>query len=657
MIKSNNNLTMLYVLFAAAFIAAFNENIINVGLSDIMTAFAIDANTANWLVTGYMIVTAIVVTVVAFLSRRFNLRAIFFGGAAIFIIGCVLALAAPTFPLLLICRLLQAVGTGVFIPTMMNTVLVVTPRKKLGTFLSIGGCCITFGPAFGPVVSGLMITQFGWRSMFIVPACAMVLILIAGFVLVRNIGKQEAVKLDVASLIMSIIGLTTLVYGLSQITVTPLVAGISLIMGIAIIAAFALRQSRIENPLINLAPLYNPRFSCACLLVIVAMMTTFSMSVLLPLYFEGAGGVDALVAGGLILIPILINAGTAVLGGRILDNRGEWPLLPAGFLLISLGQVAVCFTAGSINLTWVVVASCIVYAGVGFIFSPSQTAGLRTLPPEQNPHGVGIMSVLIQISAAIGPSLFVGVLSSTLTHSLTNNATEEAATASGFSAAVAVAAGIACIGLVIAYAYARKARLPRSDNQVTPTAPTAAESETSYGGQRANDSTSINTQFPGRPSPIGHIMKTDAFTISDNAPVYAAIEAMLKHHTSGLPVVDKQGNVVGFVSDGDIMKALGDVNGNLSNLYLNLSQLANAQAFDKRVDQLMCSNVIDLATERVVFVDTDTPLEQVCAILSERQIKKMPVLHKGKLIGTISRSDINRYLLGSFIENSKPIKA
>lgn len=653
MTQNKNNLPMLYVLFAAAFIAAFNENIINVGLADIMAAFAIDANTANWLVTGYMIVTAIVVTVVAFLLRRFNLRTVFFGGAALFIAGSVLALVAPSFPLLLACRLLQAVGTGVFIPTMMNTVLAVAPRKRLGTFLSIGGCCITFGPAFGPVVSGLMITQFGWRSIFVVPACAMVVILVVGALLIRNIGEREPVKLDVASLIMSVVGLTALVYGLSQITAMPIAAGIALVAGIAVIALFVRRQGRIDNPLLNLAPMRNPRFSIACILVVVAMMTTFSMSVLLPLYFEGAAGADALVAGALILIPILINAGTAVLGGRVMDKRGEWPLLPGGFLLIAVGLTAVCLTAGSINLVWVVAASCIVYAGVGFIFSPSQTAGLRTLPPEQNPHGVGIMSTFIQISAAIGPSLFVGVLSSTLADRLAGGSSEAAANADGFSAAVAVAAVIACAGLVVAFAYARKA--VAAERAAGAGAPSKAEAA---GARQQNGQAGVGSDgMASQPLSIERIMKTDAYTVPADAPVYAAVEAMLAHRTSGLPVVDGRGNVVGFVSDGDIMKALGDVGGDLPNLYYSLTQLANAQSFDQRLDELMRSDVMDLATRHVVSATTDMPLERVCAILSERRIKKLPVLDDRKLVGTVSRSDVNRYLMGSFIENGKPAEA
>ena len=133
---------MLAVLYGSAFVAAFNENTINVALISIMGEFAVDANTAQWLVTGYMIVTAIVVTVSAFLTKRLRLRTLFLTAAGFLTLGLVAAMLAPTWPLFLAARLVQAVGTGIFIPVMMSTVLAVAPRTRMGTYLSIGGCKI-----------------------------------------------------------------------------------------------------------------------------------------------------------------------------------------------------------------------------------------------------------------------------------------------------------------------------------------------------------------------------------------------------------------------------------------------------------------------------------------------------------------------------------
>lgn len=449
---------MLAVLYGSAFVAAFNENTINVALVSIMSTFAIDANTAQWLVTGYMIVTAIVVTTTAFLSKRLPLRTLFLAAAAFLVGGLAASYFITVWPLFLASRLLQAVGTGIFIPLMMSTVLAVAPREKMGTYLSIGSCMITFGPALAPVVSGIMVTTFGWRSIFLPPAALIALLAVAGIFVMRNVSPIEAVKLDVASLLLSALGLFLFVYGLSQIMAQPLAAAATLVAGLAAMAAFVVRQHRISNPLLNLGPMHNSLFAPVCALLVVSMMTTFSMSVLLPLYFEGALGTTALVAGALLLAPILVNALTALIGGKVMDKTGCWPLLPVGFALITAGQLAVCLLGAQLSLMGVLVASVVVYGGVGLVMSPSQTAGLQTLLPRQHPHGVAILNTFIQIAASIGPSLFIGVLSAVAADAQAQGTAANVAQASGFSAAVAVACAIAALGTVLSLTYSLKRR-------------------------------------------------------------------------------------------------------------------------------------------------------------------------------------------------------
>lgn len=104
----------------------------------------------------------------------------FLAASGFLIGGLALSLVTSTWPLFLGSRLLQAVGTGIFIPLMMSTVLAVAPKQKMGTYLSIGSCMITFGPALAPVVSGIMVTTFGWRSVFVPPALLTAVLAVAG---------------------------------------------------------------------------------------------------------------------------------------------------------------------------------------------------------------------------------------------------------------------------------------------------------------------------------------------------------------------------------------------------------------------------------------------------------------------------------------------
>ena len=395
-------------MYIAAFVAAFNENIINVALHDIMAAFSVSATTAQWLVSGYMIVTSIFTAIMAFLSGRFSTRKLLFFACGCMVAGEVLCLIAPSFSVLLPSRILQAAGSGILFPLMMNVVLSCAPREKLGLYLSLGGACITNA------------------------------------------------TLDILSVVLLAAGITAFVYSVGEFS-TNLIAGIvTLFAAIVLLGLFAARQLKLEHPVLNVRPMASVRFWPACLLVVVSMMTTFSMSVLLPLYFEGAYGMTALVAGLLILPAIACNAVTSIVGGRVMDARGAWPLLPVGFALIAVGQTAISMTAASMNIGVVVALTVVVYAGVGLVLSPSQTAGLETLPAAEHPHGTALLNTWNMIAASFGPSLFIGLLSSSASTAGAAGAATDVAQAIGFATAVRVAAVIAVVGFATSLVYARR---------------------------------------------------------------------------------------------------------------------------------------------------------------------------------------------------------
>jgi len=458
-VKQRETLPMFIVLYAAAFMSAFNENIINVALVDIMAEFSTTATTAQWLVTGYMAVMAIVVASCAFLLQRFPFRTLFFTAAACFVVGEALCLFAPSFPLLLAARLLQAIGTGIFTPLMMNAVLACAPRERMGTYLAIGSAAITLGPAFAPVLSGLMVTLVGWRSIFLIPLIAVIVITLAGIPFTKNITQLENVRLDLASLALAAIALPLFVFGLGEISPRPAIGAITVAVAAVLLVVFALRQERIENPLLNMRPLlHNALFALAALLVIIGMMTTFSTSVLLPLYFESVFEYTALAAGLLILPAIVINAITAIIAGRTMDRRGPWPLIPLGFACIVVGQFAIALLGESQNVAAVVSASVVVYAGVGLVMSPVQTAGLGILPNREHPDGVSILNTFIMVAASLGPSLFVGIVSKGAESASAYGTSFQAAQAAGFAEAVFVAAAIGLIGFAVSLFFSYRVR-------------------------------------------------------------------------------------------------------------------------------------------------------------------------------------------------------
>lgn len=624
---------LLAVLYGSAFLAGFNENLVNMALLSIMGEYGVDSITAQWLVTGYMIVATIVVTCMAFFYRRFKLRTLFFSASALSFVGSILGFLAPNFTLLLIARLIQAIGTGIFIPMMMNTILAVTPKNKLGTFMSIGSCTITFGPAFAPVVCGGIVTALGWHNVFLVPAIAMALLAVLGFFFVKNLDTSPA-HLDMPSVALSSVGLFALSFGLAELTITPLIALASLAAAVLCVVAFILRQLRCAHPLIDLAPAKSITFWPTLVLVTITMMSTFSMSVLLPLYFEGALGTTAFLAGVIMLAPVLANTFITLLGGRIMDKRGEWPLLPAGFAIATVGFAIMAIGAPSLSLAAMLAGSILAFSGIGLVFSPSQTAGLRTLPPEQHPFGVALSTTFVQIAACIGPSLYTGILASAQSNALADGANAQIATAQGFSNAMAVATLVAFLGFAVAFAYARAAKKRSQTEMHSKHAAMRAAKENAGRSRRSSVA----------PDPTAGIVETTPYTLPASASVAFAMEQFAERNVSGMPVVDEHGRGVGYLSDGDIIRYLADKHPLFMNTY-SLIALADGSTFDDRLRELLSLPVKTVATDKLVFLPYDATLQDACTLLAQHKLKKVPIVRNGTIVGTVNRSAIIRYAM------------
>lgn len=452
---------LLAVFYGCGFLAGFNENLVNMALVAIMGDFSIDAVAAQWLVTGYMIAVTVVVTCMAYLYRRLSMRTLFFAAAALSIAGSAGGFLAPNFLLLLVARLVQAVGTGVFIPLMMNVIVDRVPHGRLGTYLAIGSAMITIGPATAPIVTGFMVSDLGWRSVFLVPLAAAVALTVAGIFVVRGGREPERARFDLPSALLTAAGVTLLCVGLSEVTLRPAVGAAALVGAVLALGWFARRQEHLARPLVSMEPLHHGTFWPAALLVMVTMMTYFSLSVMAPLYFEEAAGLAASMAGVLMVAPVLANATASVLSGRALDRWGEWSLLPTGLAIAVTGLAATIAGALTGSLAVATTGIFFGYLGTGMVLSPAQTAGLRRLPDELDSHGVTLMSMAVQLSACLGPAAYVGIMSSATASAAAAGVPAAQASAEGFATAMAAALVVAAAGLAIAFFYARFAKRRR----------------------------------------------------------------------------------------------------------------------------------------------------------------------------------------------------
>ncbi len=458
--RSGSVASMLPVLLACSFTASFGQSMMNVALPELAERFGVTLAIANWGIVGYMVVAATAIMLSAFMLRRLGLRRVFFVGAGALALGSACALLSQDFPMLFASRLVQAVGTGLFFPSVTSVIMTNSPAAVRGTRLALNSGVIAVGLAISPTASGFALTQFGWRAMFVVSLAMSVALLAVGFFRIHGGPSTKRVPIDALSVMLGPLGLAAFLYGLGEVTrdLAPSLAALA--VGAVLLALFAWRQFALESPLLDLHPLVHPRFAVGILLVMVGMLTSFSMSILLPLYYEGALGYTAFFAGLLLLGPVLVNAAFTFLGGRVFDRHGAWPLIPAGLVLVLVGQATAFFSAESMIAILIVLSSAAVYAGAGFVVAPSKTAALGTLPPATYSAGASINSTAVQIASAIGSSLFVGVLSADVLRDTAAGAAKASAYAAAFEHTLSIDVVIASAGLLVAFFYARAMRKP-----------------------------------------------------------------------------------------------------------------------------------------------------------------------------------------------------
>ena len=146
---------------------------------------------------------------------------------------------------------------------------------------------------------------------------------------------------------------------------------------------------------------------------------------------------------------------------------------------------------------------------------------------------------------------------------------------------------------------------------------------------------------------IKDIMQTDVYSVPYKATVKEVLELMVEKEVSGVPIIDDENFVIGFISDGDIMKFIAKQDPRIIDMTSFITVWYDTETFEKKLDDLMNLNVMELATSKVVSVDEDFEIDEVAKILGKKKIKKVPVLRDGRLVGVVNRSHIIRYIVSN----------
>lgn len=628
---------ILAVAAFAAFLATFNETFLNVGFAPIMASLSVDVSTVQWLATAYMLGAAVMVPVSAFAYRSFPTRPLFCATTALLVIGSVIGALAPNFAVLLVGRVVQALGTGMLIPIGMNITLEVAPREKLGTYMGIMGAMTTLGPSSSVIFAGLILAAAEWPMLLWTFAALSMLCLLAGAIILRDIAHLTHPRLDAASVALIGVALIGILYGVSTVfTGSLLIAVVAAVVGVIALVLFVRRQGKLAEPLINLQPLKIPAFSVGVVANMLSLVTIFAMNIIVPTFMQSVLGTPPLVASLTLFPAILCSCVASPLAGRVYDRQGPGVLLPLGFACIAVFSVLTAAFIATASPVLLAVIYIPVICGSALIIGPVQSFALSKLPPELNPHGVTVMSTGFQIAGCFGSSVFTGVYALVGASAAAAGVLGAEAATQGMLAAGVLVGVVALIGLGLALWIRRAAAK----------APVAASWEAA--GADGAQAASGQAGQGAAGDVLAAIMKTDVYTVSPDTTVAAAMEMFLSRGISGAPVVDEKRQVVGFVSDGDIMANLADQVPAFKTAWSFVVERENDD-FHNTLTEVMALPVSAIATKRVICVNAQDDLGEVARVLVEGHLKKAPVLENGRMVGIVNRTNIARYAVDQYL--------
>lgn len=598
-----------------------------------MASLDVDVSTVQWLATAYMLGAAVMVPVSAFAYRSFPTRQLFCATTALLVIGSVIGGLAPNFAVLLVGRIVQALGTGMLIPIGMNITLEIAPREKLGTYMGIMGAMTTLGPSSSVILAGLILAVAPWNMLLWVFAGLSLLCFLAGAIVLRDIAHLTHPRLDPLSVCLIAIALIGILYGISTIFGGDVLFAVAaIVIGAIALALFVRRQGKLDEPLIDLRPLKIPPFAVGVVVNMISLISIFAMNIIIPTYMQSILGTPPLVASLILFPAILCSCVTSPIAGRIFDKSGPGVLLPVGFACIAIFSVLTSAFISSANYILLAVVYIPVICGSALIIGPVQSFALSKLAPEMNPHGVTVMSTGFQIAGCIGSSLFTGVYSAVAMGQMGAGVAEGQAFTDGMFAAGVLVGVFAVVGFICALWIRSVAKRPAIQAAI----------EVEDGEEVA---------VAPKEGVLATIMKHDVYTLPETSSVLEAMQMFAEHGISGVPVMDASDSVVGFISDGDVMRCLADQVPAFKSAWSIIVEQGN-ENFDATLRETMQMSISEIARKRVITVDVNDDLGEVTRVLADNHLKKAPVLDGGKMVGVINRSNITRYAIDHYLENN-----
>lgn len=432
------------------FLGILSETSLNIAYSTLMEEFSIGASVVQWLTTGYLLLLSVSIPSSPFMVRKFATKTLFVMAIVIFAAGTLLGALAVNFPMLLAARLVMSLGTGISLPLITNIILERAPLEQRGAMLGIVSLVTCAAPAIGPVFGGVVMEYLNWHWIFYIMLPFLLLSFLLGIGTVPEIRHGEKATISVPSLLMVAVGLASVILAVSFFAEWngDWRFWAVLVFGIAMSAAFAMVQLKMERPLIEVRVFTYPGFSLGMLILLMASGSVLGLNFLLPILLQRGFGMGSLVAALVLLPGAVVGAVSAPVIGGMLKNHFPPKFIIIGFAGTVIMDVVFVTLSGNV---WVVAISYAFFmAFSGFVLVPDQTHALNQLPARLNADGSAAMNTIQQLAGAIGTAVASALVSEFAAAATNNGADAAGSYLTAFPQSMMVFTGMAVLGVILA---------------------------------------------------------------------------------------------------------------------------------------------------------------------------------------------------------------
>ena len=407
---------ILVVLCFSLLVIVLDNSILNVAIPTIIRDLDASNSQLQWIVDSYTLVFAGLLLSAGALGDRFGRRPALQVGFVIFGLGSVISAIATSANQLIGTRAVMGIGGALIMPATLSIITNVFPPEERGRAIGVWAGVAGLGAALGPLTGGFLVEHFYWGSVFLVNIPIVVIGLIAGFFLIPDSKDPAAPRLDVVGALLSIVGLTALLFAIIEAPShgwgEPRILG-SLVAGVVLLIAFVLWERHSSHPMLDVSFFRNPRFSAASGSITVVFFSMFGSIFLLTQYFQFVLGYTPLQTGIRMLPFALTMMVFAPTSPRIVERIGTKVTVTIGLSLVTLGLVTMStlrVDSAYVDVAWRLV---VMAAGMGLTMAPATDSVMGSLPLAKAGVGSAVNDTTRQVGGALGVAVIGSVLAST----------------------------------------------------------------------------------------------------------------------------------------------------------------------------------------------------------------------------------------------------